>query len=116
MTAINKKGKHMIRTFTSISACCFLFAVSAGASANHTDPRITTSTKLQHTTITPHLEEVVTVGNNVLYCAAFQTAWNMMQDEVIKGKILLETDPLSAKLLNKQCKLEMTFQRNHILR
>ncbi len=60
-----------------------------------------TITKTQHTTISSHLEEQIDLSNNLLYCASFQMAWNVMRDQIIKGDILLEPDTLLAKYLNR---------------
>lgn len=60
---------------------------------------ITQSTR---TLLTPHLEQAITPGKNVLYCSTFQIAWNTLQDEIIKDSIRLTGDPPIARALNKR--------------
>jgi len=66
------------------------------------EPEEIESTELKWTVITPHMEESIVPGKNLIYCSTFQLAWNMLQDEIIKDKVLLEGDPDMARLLNKQ--------------
>lgn len=59
-------------------------------------------TKADQTTFSPYLEANLDSINNTLYCASFQKAWDMMRDQVVRGKIRLADDPLTARLLNRQ--------------
>jgi hypothetical protein len=54
------------------------------------------------TIITPYMEANMVEGKNMVYCSTFQIAWNMLQDDVLKDKVLLEGRPAVADLLNKQ--------------
>ena len=60
------------------------------------------SSQLKATIITPHMEQEIIPGKNVLYCSTMQLAWNALEEEVIKEKIRLEGDPPVAKALNKR--------------
>jgi hypothetical protein len=55
-----------------------------------------------NTIITPDMEANIVEGQNMVYCSTFQIAWNMLQDEVLGEKVLLEGRPTVADLLNKQ--------------
>jgi len=59
-------------------------------------------TKTANTIYTAHLEGPITSESNVLYCASFQKAWDMMHKQVIKEEVRLEDDPLIARQLNRQ--------------
>lgn len=61
----------------------------------------TTSDKLLHTSITPHIEAVIEPNTNLIYCCTFQLAWTGLQSKIIKAPILLETNPTDAAKLNK---------------
>jgi len=58
-------------------------------------------TKTANTIYTAHLEGPLTSENNVLYCASFQKAWDMMRNQVIREEIRLTDDPLTARQLNR---------------
>ena len=60
------------------------------------------SSNLPAIIITPHMEANIIEGRNIVYCSTFQIAWNMLQDEILMEKILLEGRPAIADLLNKQ--------------
>ena len=51
----------------------------------------TDSTRLRSTIITPHLEQKLFPGKNIIYCATFQLAWNELRDDIIGGDIRLIT-------------------------
>lgn len=77
--------------------------------------------------VTAHLETEVASGNNLLYCATFQVAWNQLMDDILEGHPLeLAGDPEIARALNKRlvgrqdiaedCYLAMAgFGRDHIV-
>ncbi|WP_049819013.1 hypothetical protein [Geotalea uraniireducens] len=83
---------------------CSMFNVSACTNGNESQSAIT---KTEHTIISSHLEDQINLSNNLLYCASFQMAWNIMRDQIIKGDIILEPDTPLAKNLNRQ------LQRNN---
>jgi hypothetical protein len=60
------------------------------------------ATELKSTVITPHLEEKILSGKNLLYCSSFQLAWNELWDNIIKDKISLQDNPQIAQVLNKR--------------
>ena len=57
---------------------------------------------LQSTDILPHMDGPIVPGRNYVYCGSFQLAWNELQDEILKGPVLLEGDPPMATALNGQ--------------
>jgi hypothetical protein len=71
-------------------------------SAKNDEPELVSSKKLKLTLITPHMEEKISPGKNLIYCSTFQLAWNQLQDEVIKEEIRLEGAPRMAQLLGKR--------------
>jgi hypothetical protein len=62
----------------------------------------TDSTELRSTIITPHLEQEIFPGKNVIYCATFQLAWNELRDDIIGEDIRLINGPAMAPVLNKK--------------
>ncbi len=60
------------------------------------------SVELDQTTITAHLEAEIVAGKSLVYCAAFQLAWNQLTDEIIGGPLQLEGNPWIAQALNKR--------------
>lgn len=65
-------------------------------------PSLRDATKLKDTDILPHPEGKIIPGRNYVYCATFQIAWNVLQDNIIKEPILLTGSPPMADLLNKR--------------
>jgi hypothetical protein len=59
------------------------------------------SKELEQTIITPHMEVEVNGDKNILYCLAFQLAWNELKDNMIKEDIRLKDEPLYVVHLNK---------------
>ena len=59
------------------------------------------SKELEQTIITPHMEIEVNGDKNILYCLAFQLAWNELKDNMIKEDILLKDEPPCVAHLNK---------------
>jgi len=88
-----------LNAFTLLS--CIILAVSLTACSKQEEPR-SSITKTENTIITPHLGAQIDSNNNLIYCSSFQMAWNKLRDDVIKGNILLESDPVSARQLNKK--------------
>ena len=61
----------------------------------------TTADKLKHTIVTPHLEQKIVKGKNVLWCATAQIAWNELCN--LAGEdIHLENEPDMVAILNKK--------------
>lgn len=58
--------------------------------------------KASKTTITAYLEEPIGTENNIIYCGAFQKAWDKLHDDVFKEDIQLASHPVMAQKLNKQ--------------
>lgn len=54
------------------------------------------------TLITPSLETNILDGRNLVYCSTLQIAWNILQDEIVKDKLLIEGSPIIVDMLNKQ--------------
>ena len=52
--------------------------------------------------MTPHLEAKISPGENLIYCASFQLAWNQLQDRIIRAPIQLSGNPRDAAILNCQ--------------
>ena len=61
-------------------------------------PPITTTAK---TIFTAHLNGPLSTENNLLYCATFQKAWDMMRAQMIKEDIRLKDEPPSVWQLNQ---------------
>ena len=59
-------------------------------------------TKTANTAFTAHLEGPLTAGKNVLYCASFQKAWDVMYNQIVREEVRLAGDPLTARQLNRQ--------------
>lgn len=57
--------------------------------------------ELQRTHITPHLEYPIKRGENVLWCATFQIAWNELC-KLSGGPVLMANVPKIVPILNKQ--------------
>jgi len=59
------------------------------------------SKELEQTIVTPHMEVEVKGDKNILYCLAFQLAWNDLKENMIKEDIRLRDEPLCVDHLNK---------------
>ncbi len=57
--------------------------------------------QLKHTIVTPHLEQQIASGINVLWCSTFQLAWNEFCD-LTGGPIVMESPPPIVPVLNKR--------------
>jgi len=60
------------------------------------------SSELDQSTVTAHLETEITPDKNLVYCAAFQLAWNQLIGKIVGGPLQLEGDPKIAQALNKR--------------
>lgn len=56
---------------------------------------------LEHTIVTPHLEQAIPAETNVLWCGTFQLAWNELCD-LSGGPVELESASSMAEVLNRQ--------------
>jgi hypothetical protein len=56
---------------------------------------------LKHTIVTPHLEQKISAGMNVLWCSTFQLAWNELC-ELTGGTVDMKPSPPMATNLNKK--------------
>ena len=54
------------------------------------------------TIVTPHLNQKILKGKNLLYCSTFQLAWNELKDKIIKEDIKLQNEPSLVGVLNKK--------------
>jgi len=70
--------------------------------SQETSPSRIQSSQLKQTTITSYLQENIEQGKNLLYCSAFQIAWDVLSDDVIKEPLQLEDNPMTAQMLNKR--------------
>ncbi len=76
-----------------------LVAVSFRNVAIALETPATETTKWRETKLTPFLQETIIPGTTLVYCAAFQAAWNEIVDNVIKEELPLVADaPSSNKL------------------
>ena len=66
------------------------------------EPKQIDSQQLKRTLVTPHMEEPILPGKNLIYCSTFQIAWNELQENLIKEEVRLSGAPRMAELLNKQ--------------
>lgn len=57
--------------------------------------------ELKGTIITPHLEQKMELGKNVMWCASFQLAWNELMDYA-GGPIVMTPQPPMADILNRR--------------
>lgn len=76
-------------------------AATSNAAAMDAEPPLVDSSSLPDTIVTPHMEQPIVPGKNILYCSTFQLAWNALEDRVFKEKIRLEGDPPMVRALNK---------------
>jgi len=56
---------------------------------------------LKNTMVTPHWEQKLSSGTNVLWCSSFQLAWNALC-ELTGGTVQMESAPAMAAVLNKK--------------
>jgi hypothetical protein len=59
------------------------------------------TTDLKHTIVTPHLEQKIPTGTNVLWCSTFQLAWNELC-ELTGGIVSMKPSPPMVTTLNKK--------------
>lgn len=57
---------------------------------------------LTQTNFTAHLNAPIIPGQNLIYCATFQLAWNELIDNIIHAPIALTGNPVTAQTLNKR--------------
>ena len=70
---------------------CFAFVLSANS-----------NNQSSKTIVTPHLNQKMVKGKNLLYCSTFQLAWNELKDKIIKEDIKLQNEPSMVGILNKK--------------
>jgi len=56
---------------------------------------------MKRTTVTPHLEQEIVPGENVVWCSTFQLAWNELCD-LAGGPIQMENPPAMVAFLNRK--------------
>jgi len=57
--------------------------------------------ELKHTIVTPHLEQEIAPGTNVLWCNTFQLAWNELC-YLTGGPLAMDSAPPVVAVLNKR--------------
>jgi hypothetical protein len=65
-------------------------------------PPVVYSSSQKETDFTPVLQRDIEPGKNLVYCVAFQAAWNEFCDTVVHDPVVIEGDPLLVRLLNKR--------------
>lgn len=63
--------------------------------------KVETANNLKQTIITPHLEQRIVTGFNILWCNTFQLAWNKLCD-LSGGTVQMESAPPVVSILNKR--------------
>ncbi len=69
--------------------------------AGHPFPEQVDADRLTGTTILPHLEGALTAGQNAVYCASFQLAWDEIRRKAGPAGLQLEGNPPLAAALNR---------------
>ena len=85
-----------------IAAIVCFFSVGSAVAGQYIPPRQIESTSLPHTQFTPYPQAKIIPGTNLIFCVTFQLAWNELMDSLIKEPVLLQGDPASARILNRQ--------------
>ncbi len=60
------------------------------------------ASELARTDVVPHLNSAIVAGRNLVYCAAFQIAWDRLRDDVVEAPIELSGAQDLARQLNNQ--------------
>jgi len=85
------KFKKYIILAILLTAVGFAFILSANS-----------TNQSSKTIVTPHLNQKIVKGKNLLYCSTFQIAWNELKDKIIKEDIKLVNEPPMVAILNKK--------------
>ena len=57
---------------------------------------------LKQTEVTAYLDYPITTGKNLIFCAAFQMAWNELRDHILKEDAKFPNNPKTLQMLNKK--------------
>ena len=95
------KFKKFIILAALLITVCFAFILSA----NSTD-------KSSKIIVTPHLNQKMVKGKNLLYCSTFQMAWNELKDKIVKEDIKLVNEPPMVGILNKKYASKQDLSEN----
>ncbi len=82
--------------------------IQCSCSSNEQSERVS-SEKLTQTNIAATIDEKIVEGKNVLYCSSFQMAWDRLKQDILKGAVELDNQPLIANSLNSN-----SFDRKNI--
>lgn len=70
------------------------------------------SKNLSKTIITAYLEQDVRPGENIVYCATFQLAWNELKDNIVKENVQIEGAVPIVEYLNKSLSTKADISHN----
>ena len=89
--------------FSVLAGCCRMFVTRRLTHAEIAgEPDLKAGAdELKRTIVTPHLEQEIEPGTNVLWCNTFQLAWNEFYD-LAGGPIAMESAPPAVDILNKR--------------
>jgi flagellar basal body-associated protein FliL len=79
----------------------YFFSEKKSPTLKEKPPERVSSASLKKTIITPHMEQAIINGKNIVYCSTFQLAWNELKDGVVKEDIKITDEPPIVKILNK---------------
>ncbi|HNY10120.1 MAG TPA: hypothetical protein PKK26_00885 [Candidatus Wallbacteria bacterium] len=88
-----------LRNITLSLIALFLISTSRIAIADNAS-RIVSSRDLKATTITAVMDSKIEPGRNAVFCSAFQMAWNVLCNGILKAALELSDAPEYAKSLN----------------
>ena len=54
-----------------------------------------------NTLISPYIKRKIFEGKNILYCSVFQLGWNALKDDLTKGPVELQGNPIANQMLNE---------------
>ncbi len=86
----------IIVVFAVASAGYFVFRAPSAP-----PPLKANADNLKATIVTPHLEQEIVPGKNILWCSTFQLAWNELSD-VVGGPVTMAPPSPMADILNKR--------------
>ncbi|MBL7071548.1 MAG: hypothetical protein ISS26_05210 [Candidatus Omnitrophica bacterium] len=66
------------------------------------EPTQINSKELSETDVTAFMQQEISEGRNLLFCSAFQIAWDRLCDDILTEPLRLSGDPIAAKMLNER--------------
>ena len=87
--------------FIITAAILFVMFITMNSVPAFSQEKPIDSDELKKTTITPHLDEGIVAGKNIIFCDTFQLAWNELTGKILKGDLLMKNAPALAGILNK---------------